>query len=68
MSDSRSTGHFGIVAGCTHIVTLLGRNGEPRRRWRLILKWMFSNTNKLHYLFTDKTHSKIRTFSPLNYY
>ena len=29
---------------------------------------LFSNTNLLHYLFTDKTHAKIRTFSPLNSY
>jgi len=29
---------------------------------------VFSNTNLLHYLFTDKAHAKICTFSPLNSY
>ena len=33
VSDCPNTGHFCIVAGCTHIVTLLSRNGEPSRRW-----------------------------------
>jgi hypothetical protein len=33
VSDCSNNGHFCIVAGCTHIVTLLSRNGEPRRRW-----------------------------------
>ena len=38
MSHCPNTGHFGIVAGCTHNVTVLSRNGEPRRIE--ILKWV----------------------------